>query len=367
MGELGEALGHSVRELIAAHPLWAIATIMFAEELGIPSPVPSDFLMLLAGIQVRRGGYPFWAVLLVQEAATLAGATGLFLASRRFGRATVERYGWLIHLGPATLARAEATLRRSGPRAVLLGRLVPGLRIATPIAAGVCGTPFRQFLPALALGSLLYILAFNLLGFVAGPAALALFERVALPLGALASLAAVAMWVVVVRNLKRELPTFARGGGGAAVAARLDGLLAGVVALLATNGLVGLVGFAARPFGRAAPLGAEEVGTGLRLLLGGPAFLLVAGALGAVDERLGAGRLPWLARSVAMAGVPLAATLALAVPLAARGLVPLTAGPGAALIAVEVVRWATFGVALGELLPLDARLHRAPPAQGEAG
>lgn len=322
--------------------------------------------MLLAGIQVRLGTSPFWAVLLVQEATTLAGATGLFLFSRRFGRATVERHGWLIHLGPATLARAEAALRRAGPRAVLLGRLVPGLRIATPIAAGVCGTPPRQFLPAVALGSLLYILAFNLLGFVAGPAALALFERVALPLGALASLAAVALWVVVVRNLKRALPAFARGGGGAAVAARLDGLLAGIVALLATNGLVGLAGFAARPFGYAVPLGAAEVGTGLRLLLGGPAFLLVASVLGAIDEHLGAGRLPWLARSVAMAGVPLVVTLALAVPLAARGLVPLTAGPGGFLVAVEVVRWAAFGGALGELLPLDACLHHALPGAARA-
>ena len=178
MGDLGEALGHSVRELIAAHPLWAIAAIMFAEELGIPSPVPSDFLMLLAGIQVRRGGYPFWAVLLVQEAATLAGTTGLFLFSRRFGRAAVARYGWLIHLGPTTLARAERAMQRSGGRAVLAGRLIPGLRIVTPIAADVRGMGLREFLPAVALGSLLLILAFNLVEFFAGSAALALFERV---------------------------------------------------------------------------------------------------------------------------------------------------------------------------------------------
>jgi hypothetical protein len=31
-----------------------------------------------------------------------------------------------------------------------------------------------------------------------------------------------------------------------------------------------------------------------------------------------------------------------------------------------VVRWATFGVALGELLPLDAALHRAPAAAADA-
>ena len=54
-------------------------------------------------------------------------------------------------------------------------------------------------------------------------------------------------------------------------------------------------------------------------------------------------------------------TLALAL-LAGRGVVPLATRDGGALVAVEVLRWAAFGVALGELLPLDARLHQTPGA-----
>lgn len=362
MGGIGEALGQGVRELLAAHPLWAIATIMFVEELGIPSPVPSDLLMLLAGIGIRQGTYPFWLVLLAEEAATLLGTTGLYLFTRRVGRSAVEQYGWLLHLGPTSLARAEEVLQRSGWRAILLGRLVPGLRIVTPLAAGVCGVPFRQFFPAVAVGALLYILAFNLLGFAVGPAAITLFERVALPTGALLSLVCVALIVFLIRNAKRELPTLARGGDAAAVASRLDGLLAGLIALLATNGIVGIVGFAARPFGIDLPLGAEEVGTGLRLLLGGPVFLLVASILGVIDEHLGTEQLPWVVRSVTLAAFPLAITLVLAL-LAGRGLVPLATRDGAYLVAIEVVRWAAFGVALGELLPLDARLHQ-PLSEG---
>ena len=359
MGGVGEALGSGVRALLATHPLWALAAIIFVEELGIPSPVPSDLLMLLAGIGVRVGTYPLWLVLLIQEGATLLGTTGLYWFTRRVGRAGVERYGWLIHLGPATLARAEGALRRSGWRGILLGRLIPGLRIATPIAAGVFGIPFGEFLPAVAVGSLLYIGAFDLVGYAVGPAALALFERVALPLGALVSLVTVALVVFLIRNAKREVPGLARGGGGVAVAARLDGLLAGVIALLATNGIVGVASFAARLLGYAIPLGAEELGTGLRLLLGGPVFLLAASVLGAIDEHLGTARLPWARRSAVLALVPLALTLLLALPLAGRGLLPLATRHGEALVAVEVVRWLAFGVALGELLPLDARLQQA--------
>ena len=362
MGDFGAALAEGMRALLASHPLLAIGGVIFVEELGIPSPLPSDLLMLLAGIGARQGQYPFWLILLVQELATLLGTCGLYAFTRRVGRGAFERYGWLLHLGPATLARAEATLRRSGWRGVLLGRLIPGLRIVTPIAAGVLGVPFAQFLPAVAVGGLLYILAFDALGYFIGTAALNAYERIGLPTGALLSLVTVALIVFVIRNAKHELPTLARGAAGAAVAARLDGLLAGVIALLATNGIVGVAAFAARPLGFDAPLGADEVGTGLRFLLGGPVFLVLASVLGVIDEHLGTERLPWALRSAALAVLPLAATLLLAL-LAARGVLPLATRGGGYLVAVEVVRWGTFGVALGELLPLDERLHR-PEAAG---
>ena len=55
---------------------------------------------------------------------------------------------------------------------MFLGRLTPGLRNLSVIAAGVCGVPYRVFLPPFAAASFLYILAFVLLGYLVGPAAL---------------------------------------------------------------------------------------------------------------------------------------------------------------------------------------------------
>jgi len=68
--------------------------------------------------------------------------------------------------------------------------------------------------------------------------------------------------------------------------------------------------------------------------------------------------LSWVRRSAVLALVPLGLILLLALPLAGRGLLPLATRNGEVLIAVEVVRWLAFGVALGELLPLDSQLHQ---------
>lgn len=361
MAALWASLGDTVRGLITTHPLALVAAVLFFEELGVPSPIPGDFMMLLAGIQVRNGVFPLWLILVIEEGATIAGSTGLFLLSRRVGRSLVVRYGWLLHLGPATLAKAEAAIRRQGGRAVLVGRLIPGLRVITPVAAGVLGMPLRSFVPALAVGGFVYLLVVTLLGMLVGPLALAFFERVGLPTGALVSLGIVLVGWYIVRSLKRELPSFAQGGAGAAVASRVDGLLAGMAALLFTNGVTGVAAFVLQFFGYAVPLGAEEVGSGLRLLLGWPVFLGVASLLGAFDEHLIEDRLRPRTRVALVAGVPLAIVLAVALPLVANHYIALGAGGGFALVAIEVVRWLTYGLALNELLPLDATLHEVPP------
>src|SRR5881227_1072914 len=72
---LWDALSHSLRSLMNTHPLVVIAAILFFEELGVPSPLPGDVMMMLAGVRAAQGSHPLWAALLVQELATVAGAT----------------------------------------------------------------------------------------------------------------------------------------------------------------------------------------------------------------------------------------------------------------------------------------------------
>jgi membrane protein DedA with SNARE-associated domain len=111
------------------------------------------------------------------EAATVIGASLLYGLSSRIGRPLAYRYGRFLRLNPERLGRAEERIRSGGWRAIVLLRLVPGLRIATVVGCGVFGVPFRVFLPSLALGGFGYLLAFTLLGYVAGPEILAILGR----------------------------------------------------------------------------------------------------------------------------------------------------------------------------------------------
>src|SRR6266566_7388652 len=234
--------------LLDQHGVLAAFVLILIEEVGVPVPIPGDFLMLLLGVHARQGRVPLWEALLVMELATLIGASGLYLAASHGGRSLVYRYGRYMHLTPERLAQAERWLLRHGALAIVAGRLTPGLRIATVITCGVLGVPLRRFVPALAVGSFLYILLYTLLGFFLGPPILVALEGIHLPLGLLGSLIPLVLLTVWIVRARRGLHLRIAND-----ASRVDsrhrmrdgvvaGLIATVVSTLFMNVLVHLVG-----------------------------------------------------------------------------------------------------------------------------
>ena len=121
------------------HGVLAAFAYLALEEAGVPIPVPGDFLMLALGARAREGGIALWQVIAAMQAGTMLGSSLLYLLARRGGRGVVERFGPIIGIGPAQLDPAERQLQRHGARAVVLGRLLPGLRVLTAIAAASSG------------------------------------------------------------------------------------------------------------------------------------------------------------------------------------------------------------------------------------
>src|SRR5688572_24374942 len=161
---------------------------LLIEETGFPLPLPGDMAMLIAGYRVAQGEMNlFWALALL-EVATLLGGSILFWLGARGGRPLLYRYGRFVRLDRAKLDRAEAWLQGRQGTAIVLGRLTPGLRNVTVIAAGVFGVPYRTFLPAFGLGSFLYILVFFCLGLWVGPQAVAALALPRLSLRVVATL-----------------------------------------------------------------------------------------------------------------------------------------------------------------------------------
>jgi membrane protein DedA with SNARE-associated domain len=214
---------------LARHSFVAILLVVTIEEVGIPLPIPSDFLVVFAGTTADRSLPRLVLFFVALTVASGVGASGLYAMVRRGGRPLVERFGSYVHLGPEQLARAEALLSRSGWGGIAVGRATPGLRYATVIACGLLEVSYPRFVTATLVGSSVYVGAFLALGAIFGPTVL---ERIHLP-----ALAARLLLVWGSSRSARSTDTSPRRVVGAA----LLGSFAGAIALSATLSAIATV------------------------------------------------------------------------------------------------------------------------------
>ena len=329
----------TTQQFLAEHILLTVAVVLFIEELGVPLFAPGDILMLLAGIEVARGNAILWQVLLVEQVVTMAGATLLYYASRRLGRPALVKYGGYIGMDPERLEVMEDRLRQYQFRAVVLGRLTPGLRILIVIAAGLANLEARRFLPALALGSFLYLLLYTLVGMYAGEAAIRLITQLSIPASALLSLLALGLrHARRSRFLAQPLTPSLLTNLGAGVVAATVGLMASNI----VNRVVVVWSRFGEPIDTTPYRGAQLLGQ----LLTWPGFLVVTLTLATVVPLIGLRHRARLVRFIVNAVLPFGLAILIVDPALFAGDAGWDSRTALAWAAVEASRFATFAVTL---------------------
>lgn len=141
---------------------------LFAEEAGIPLPVPGDLFIGAMGAAGRTGHANFIVTTVIVMAAALGGSAILFETSRRLGQPFLLRIGRRFGFDADRAVRVELWLKRRGAVAIVAGRLIPGLRIVLTVAAGALGMGRTQFLCGTAVASVLWSAIYYWLGYAFG-------------------------------------------------------------------------------------------------------------------------------------------------------------------------------------------------------
>ena len=200
-----ENLSAWLGNFLNTYGLLAICIVMLLKEVGVPVPVPSDLIMITAGVQAATGSYSLLALLLAIEFAMLVGGSAQFLIARGAGRQFIYRVGRFVGLTAERLDRAMAMLQKRGALAVFLGLNVPGARAGIIPAAGLAGLTYPAFAPAMVGGSSVFYGWHIALGYLAGPSATSLLENLHLSIGPVfAGLAVVGLGVWLVLRGRRK-------------------------------------------------------------------------------------------------------------------------------------------------------------------
>jgi membrane protein DedA with SNARE-associated domain len=362
------AFWSDLTSVIAAHGLLTVAAIVLVKSAGVPLPVPADLMVVLVGVQTRQGQLPFWLAWVLLSAATAGGAGLLYGFARWIGPEALVRYGHYIGLSQRRLESTEAALHDRGERAIIVSRVVPGLRLAIVVVCGMLNVPSRTFWPAVCLAALAYVGAGLGLGYIVGPPLADALERLVFPVGLVVPLVAIGILLVWLVRARRSLPGRADRPRLSRAGQARAGALAGALAIGGSTLVVDVLVYLGGPVAVAlvATPGTIRAVTGGLLaevlyLLGSIAVVVVVGIVWGVIY--GAARDRWLPawpdgrQGLAFGVLPLAVSLLLLAPL---GVAPGGA-PGAPWLVValgEAIRWVIYGALLGLIYPI-LRTRRA--------
>jgi membrane protein DedA with SNARE-associated domain len=128
--------------------------------IGLPGSEPT---MLFAGFGVFQKHHTLLGIIAFGVIGDLIGAS-IAYAIGRWGGHYLERHGGKIHLSRARLDRAHRWGERYGAPAVLVSRLIPGIRFAFPYAAGIAEMAYARFIIPAAVGSIAWVTGLGFLG-----------------------------------------------------------------------------------------------------------------------------------------------------------------------------------------------------------
>jgi len=144
-----------IADTLARAGYLGVALLMLAENLF--PPIPSEFIMPLAGFVAARGELSLPGVIAAGTLGSVVGALPWYWAGRTFGPERLKRlagrYGRWLTVSPGEVDRARAWFERHGRVGVLLGRLVPAVRTLISVPAGLAHMPLWPFLAYSTLGT----------------------------------------------------------------------------------------------------------------------------------------------------------------------------------------------------------------------
>ncbi|GGI78591.1 DedA family protein [Deinococcus wulumuqiensis] len=135
-------------------------------------PIPSELIMPSAGFAAARGDMTLGMVILMGTLGSVIGTLPLYYIGRAFGEdklvAWADKHGKWLTLSGKDIRKADDWFDRHGNKAVLFGRMVPGIRSLLSLPAGMSEMPLPKFLIYSAIGSALWSAALAYAGYALG-------------------------------------------------------------------------------------------------------------------------------------------------------------------------------------------------------
>ncbi len=195
-----------MQHFIATYGYLAIFVLMAAESACIP--VPSELIMTFAGA-LAAGAVPgvhlnLTGVIVAGVAGNLVGSYIAYAVGRYGGQPALRRWGKRLWLRDHDIDRATAWFDRYGPRAVLIGRVLPVIRTFISLPAGIAGMDPVRFGIYTVIGCIPWTAALAYAGYAVGANYQSIVNGFKGPTYIIAAVVIIALAILVWRYIRRR-------------------------------------------------------------------------------------------------------------------------------------------------------------------
>jgi membrane protein DedA with SNARE-associated domain len=113
---------------------------------GLGLPVPEDIPLISAGYLIHLGQSTWAIALFVCMMGVLVGDSVIFWFGKRLGNKLLRSRLVMFFTTPKKIIKVKAYYRKYGPKIILVGRFLPGLRAPIFFVAGSTGLRYRKFI-----------------------------------------------------------------------------------------------------------------------------------------------------------------------------------------------------------------------------
>jgi membrane protein DedA with SNARE-associated domain len=156
----------SVAEGAADYGYWAVLLVVAGD--GVFPVLPGETAIVAAAVLAADGSLSLPLVILAGAVGAVIGDSCAFAIGRAGGGPITRSVSRVA--GADRLEAAERMVKRQGPALVVVGRFLPGIRIAINLSCGAGQMDYRRFLAFDAVGATLWAGQAALLGYFAGKA-----------------------------------------------------------------------------------------------------------------------------------------------------------------------------------------------------
>lgn len=147
----------------------AIFALIFIQEIGIPTPIPNELLMLFSGYLTYTKALNLYLLLLTVVSADFLGASVLYTVFYFFGPYLIAHKPKWFPLSTQKINSISARINNGGLWSVFLGRVTPFIRGYVSVIAGLLHIKPKSYVPIAFITACLVTCTYVLTGHFLGP------------------------------------------------------------------------------------------------------------------------------------------------------------------------------------------------------